>query len=295
MIGTRLAGYLKTRGYRVVILSRRKKPVQPGADGPEYALWDPKAGTVEPGLIEQADHIINLAGVNLMDHKWTKSFKKEILESRTAATSIIAGALQSIPNHVKSVINGSAIGWYGEDKKKGYSFTEEDPADSGFLGSVCREWEGSLPDQIGNTRICKIRTGIVLSSRGGFIGQLSLPVKYGIAPVMSNGRQILSWIHIDDLCGIILFLMENNLRGVYNAVAPHPESNKEITLEYARAVRGKFFIPVHVPSPALKLALGERAIEVLKSTRVSCEKIMQAGYRFRFPDPAAAIRDVAAR
>ena len=143
------------------------------------------------------------------------------MDSRTASTQLLAEVLQKTPNRVRTVINGSAIGWYGEDRDNHYAFRETDPADNGFLGATCKAWEDSIPDHIGDIRVCRLRTGIVLGREGGFLRELELPVKLDVAPIISKGRQVISWIHIQDLCGIILFLMQNKLSGNFNAVAPH--------------------------------------------------------------------------
>lgn len=292
MIGTHLAEALIAKGYRVIILSRKKNIRSNQPERKEYAFWDVKNGMIDRSCIEQADYIVNLAGAHVMDRRWTRSYKKEILESRTGASKLIADSLLKIPNRVKSVINMSAIGWYGEDRMPGYRFTESDPADPGFLGSTCKAWEESIPDQIGSTKVCRMRTGIVIAPDGGFIEELKLPVSMGIAPIISKGRQMISWIHIRDLCRMFIYAMENGLEGNYNAVAPEPVSNKEITLSYARHAKGKFVIPIHVPGILLKLALGERAIEILKSTFVSCRKISEAGFQFEFSHHDAAMREI---
>jgi uncharacterized protein (TIGR01777 family) len=247
---------------------------------------------IDRRIISEADHIVNLAGAFVMAQRWTPEYKKKILESRTVSTRLIAEVVQKTPNRVKTIINGSAIGWYGEDRDTHYSFVETDPSDEGYLGATCKAWEDSIPDRIGDTQVCRLRTGIVLGREGGFLRELELPVKLGIAPIISKGRQVISWIHIQDLCGIIIFLMQKGLGGNYNAVAPYPSTNKEITLCYARKTKGKFVIPMHVPAIILKLMLGERAIEILKSTRVSCKKIMEAGFQFRFPTLEEAMKDI---
>jgi hypothetical protein len=291
MIGGRLSRDLIASGYRVIILTRNAGLA--GARGSvEYSYWNPEKALIDRRIISEADHIVNLAGAFVMAQRWTPEYKKKILESRTVSTRLLAEVIQKTPNRVRTVINGSAIGWYCEDRNTHYSFVETDPADEGYLGATCKAWEESIPDRIGDTQVCRLRTGIVLGREGGFLRELELPVKLGIAPIISKGKQVISWIHIQDLCGIIIFLMQKGLGGNYNAVAPHPSTNKEITLCYARKKKGKFIIPIHVPAILLTLMLGERAIEILKSTRVSCEKIMKAGFQFTFPTLEEAMKDI---
>jgi len=291
MIGSVLQNELVNKGYKVTILTRNPEK-QPKKNNIQYAQWNLEKESIDQDAIKSADFIVNLTGANVMGHKWTESYKKEIIESRTKSTLLLAKSLTSIPNNVKAIINSSAIGYYGEDKVQGYSFVENDSPDKGFLGETCRIWEESLPDQINETRVCRLRTGIVLGKEGGFIEQLKLPVKFGIAPIISKGKQVISWIHVKDLCRMIIFAMENNIKGNFNAVAPTPATNKEITIAYAQKIRNKFFVPLHVPSFVLKLMMGQRAIEILKSTRVSCNKIINAGFTFLYPSLESGLDEI---
>jgi hypothetical protein len=204
--------------------------------------------------------------------------------------------LKEIPNKVKTVISASAIGWYGADtavsRKQG--FTEEAPADTQFLGETCRLWEESIrPVEQMGIRLVKLRTGIVLGNEGGALAEFKKPLKAGIAAILGDGRQMVSWIQADDLCRMYLHALENEeIRGAYNAVAPHPVSNKQLTVTLAKQMRGNFYIPVHVPSFVLKIALGEMSIEVLKSATVSSRKIEATGFSFRYPTIEMALQQL---
>ena len=167
------------------------------------------------------------------------------------------------------------------------------PADD-FLGQTCLLWEQSIePAEELGIRVCKLRTGIVLSNDGGALAEFKNPIKFGVAGILSSGKQIVSWIHIEDLCRMYIFAMENNnISGSYNAIAPRPVTNKLLTLQLAKAMKGTFFIPMHVPVFVLKLMLGESSIEVLKSTTVSCEKIKNAGFTFLYPSMEAALNNL---
>jgi len=204
---------------------------------------------------------------------------------------LIVESLKSIPNKVKTVISATAIGWYGPDKNDGKEFKEDAPASNDFLGETCKQWEAAIePASFLGKRLVKLRIGIVLSNEGGAYVEFKKPLKFGLATILGSGKQIVSWIHIDDIVRSILFAMENEkMEGVYNAVAPQPASNKEVLLEIVKKERGKFFIPVHVPSFALKIVLGEMSVEVLKSASVSSEKLQQAGFIFQYPDLSSAI------
>jgi uncharacterized protein len=155
----------------------------------------------------------------------------------------------------------------------------------GFLGETCKSWEESIdPVKKLGKRLVRLRTGIVLSNRGGALPEFKKPLNFGVATILGNGKQVMSWIHIEDLCRMYCFAIENTeLSGAVNAVSPHPIQSKALVIELAKKLRGKFYIPVYVPAFVLKLVLGELSIEVLKSTTVSNQKIRQAGFNYIFP------------
>jgi uncharacterized protein (TIGR01777 family) len=287
LIGKALTRLLLEQGFRVIVLSR--KAHQENTNGVRYATWNIKQQAIDIDALQEADYIVHLAGANVGDKRWTRKRKKEIEESRTQSSALLANALRENYNSVKAVVSASAIGWYGEDKGK--AFVETDPAAAGFLGATCLKWEQSIePVTALGKRLVKIRTGIVLSNEGGALAEFLKPIKFGIAAILGTGKQVISWIHIDDLCRIYLEAIQNEqLNGVYNAVATQPVTNKTLTLALAKAKRGKFFIPVHIPSFVLKLVLGEMSIEILKSATVSNEKIRRAGFKFIYPTLEAAI------
>ena len=197
-----------------------------------------------------------------------------------------------MPNNVKAVISASAIGWYGPDRvvPNPHPFTEESSAANDFLGETCKQWEESLaPLNEMGIRLVTMRTGIVLSKKGGALKEFVRPLKFGVAAILGNGKQMISWIHMDDMVNLYIIAIENEkLEGAYNAVAPYPVSNKELTIALAKA-RKKFYIPVHVPSFLLKIILGEMSVEVLKSATVSAAKIRSEGFVFQFPTINAAV------
>lgn len=297
MIGKRLTGLLVDKGYKVIILSRHAHPLhteqQNMTERVTYAKWDMLDQTIDKNAIAQADHIIHLAGAGVADQRWSKQRKQEITDSRTQSSALIVKALAEIPNKIKTVISMSAIGWYGPDteKTKHAGFTEDAPADTAFLGETCRAWEASIEPvtQLGK-RLVKLRTGIVLSNEGGAFVEFMKPIRSGIAAILGNGKQIVSWIHIDDLCRMFIHALENEtVNGVYNAVAPHPVTNRSLIIALAKRLRGKFFVPTHIPAFVLKMILGEMSIEVLKSAKISCRKIQLTGFNFLYTTFESAI------
>ncbi|MBS1510242.1 MAG: TIGR01777 family oxidoreductase [Bacteroidetes bacterium] len=279
LTGTAMSRHLLARGYRVIVLSRNR-PAQP-LPGVEYAKWDIRKQQIDITALQQADHIIHLAGAGVMEHSWNEAYKKEIISSRADSAKLIMDTLQKTPNKVQSVISASAIGWYKATDTLHY---EDEPADDSFLGTTCRLWEESVaPAEAMHKRLVKLRIGIVLSAEGGALLEFIKPLKLGVAAILGNGQQTVSWIHIDDLCRMFIHAIENEtIRGVYNAAAPNPVTNKTLNITLAKKMKRRFYIPLHVPSFILKIILGERSIEILKSTAMSCEKIIQSGFSFNY-------------
>ena len=231
--------------------------------------------------------------------KKTAAWKKEIVESRTLSSKLIVNTLQQHPHSIKAVISASAIGWYGPDPflptgKESEGFNEEAKPDGHFLGETCRLWEESIePVTAMGIRLVRFRTGIVLSNEGGAFPEFKKTLRNGIAAVLGNGKQVISWIHLEDLCRLYLYAIENEIPGgPYNVVAPAPVTNKTFILKLAGAMRGRFFIPLNVPVFLLKLILGKRSIEVLKSATVSAGRIKETGFVFLYPSIDAALKEL---
>ena len=290
LIGKALSKMLISKGYRVIILSRSLKPSRQNLS---FAVWDIQHQTIDLEAIRKSDHIIHLAGAGVADKRWSAKRKREIVDSRVKSGELLVNVLKSQPHQVKTLVSASAIGWYGPDPSlpNVHPFVESDPPATDFLGNTCRVWEQSIDPviQLG-IRLVKLRTGIVMSNEGGAFMEFKRPAKFGIATILGSGKQMISWIHIDDLCRMYIAAIENDkLQGAYNAVAPHPVSNKEMLLKTTAMIRGKAFIPIHVPAFALRIAIGEMSIEVLKSATVSGKKISQTGFAFLFPSCESAI------
>jgi len=291
MIGKALTEALIERGYNVIILTRHITDEQKTInDKLSYAAWDVKNQVLDKEAFAKANYIIHLAGANFADKRWSEKVKNEIVSSRVDSAKLIIESLKTTPNKVDVVISASGISWYGHDKAAAKSFQENDPPAHDFMAQTCQQWEAAIePASFLGKRLIKFRIGPVLSADGGAYVEFKNPVKFGLAGIIGNGKQIISWIHIDDLVRAILFSMENErMEGVYNAVSPVPISNKRLILEIAKHTR-KPFIPIHAPAFVLKIVFGEMINEILKSTTVSSAKLQQAGFIFQYPDIESAI------
>jgi len=300
MIGSSLSALLLQKGYEVIILTRNTaEQKKPAVTGLSFASWNVDAQSIDTGALKKADYIVHLAGAGVADKRWTAKRKKEIVDSRTKSSALLVKALRENSNTVKAVISASAIGWYGADPviPNPNPFSETAASDDGFLGDTCRQWEESIePVRQLDKRLVKLRTGIVLSKTGGALNEFIKPLRFGIAAILGGGKQIISWIHLDDLCRIYLQAIEDeSMKGVYNAVAPKPVSNKKLTIDLATAIKNKFYIPIYVPSLVLKIVLGEMSIEVLKSATVSANKIRTAKFNFIYPSIEAALNQLIAK
>lgn len=291
LVGKALGQALQQKGYRVIILTRDTSKRTP-VSGLTYAHWDTDRQTIEENSIKEADYIIHLAGAGVAEKRWTNKRKREIVSSRVQSSQLIVKSLREVPNKVKAVVSASAIGWYGADPvvPNPFPFSEEAKPATDFLGDTCKQWEESIePVKSLQKRLVKLRTGIVLSKDGGAIKEFIKPMKWGVAAVLGNGKQIISWIHIEDLVRMFIATIENeNMEGVYNAVAPEPVSNRELVVQLAKS-RKKIFIPVRIPSVLLKIGLGEMSTEILKSATVSSNKIVKTGFSFRHPVIGSAL------
>jgi uncharacterized protein (TIGR01777 family) len=295
LIGTALSKLLLSLGYQVIILTRNPKKPKNSTPGISYAAWNVKEQNVNEEAFKKANYIVHLAGAGVADKPWTEKRKREIVESRTKSSELLIKALTGIPNNIIAVVSASAIGWYQQNKS--YQSVETDPPATDFLGETCVAWENAIKPVEGlDKRLVILRTGIVLSNEGGAFPAFKRPIQYGIAGILGNGKQMISWIHIEDLCRLYLEVMTNtNWSGVYNAVSPGPVNNRNFTMTLAKKMKGSFFIPIPVPNFILRMMLGDRSEEVLKNSNISANKIKQQGFQFIYPTIDTALTDLTGR
>jgi len=290
LIGTALVAALRADGHQVISLVRRTPA------GRDEIAWDPLAptGGLAPGALDGLDAAVHLAGANVAGRRWTAAYKDEIRASRVRGTRALAGALATASAPPSVLLSGSAIGWYGDTG--GREVDETSPAGSGFLPDVVREWEAAArPAEEAGIRVVTMRSGVVISRRGGVLARMLPPFRLGLGARLGSGTQVMSWITLADYAAIVSFLLAHpEIAGPVNLTTPHPVTNAEFTSALAEAVHrpGLLFLP----EPALKLALGGVSSDILASARVMPRRLTAAGYRFRFPDlPAALAAELAAQ
>ncbi len=274
LIGGELTKQLEEIGYQVAWLSRSPDKYQQ-----KSFSWDLEKMTMDEEALEWADAVIHLAGEGVADKRWTATRKKKIMESRTLSTELICKGISKSKNKAKVFLCASGINYYGSDAGDTWLDERTAPGDD-FLANVVIAWEGEAK-KIGElgVRTVMFRTGIVLDKSGGALKELLKPP---VAAPLDDGEQWMSWIQIEDLAGMYIFGIENeNINGVYNAVAPNPERNRDLT-KLAAKKSGKIYVGLGVPGFALRLALGALAEIVLGGLRVSSNKIEKAGFKFKY-------------
>ena len=243
-------------------------------------LWNPSKNEIDTDCIKDVDAIINLVGATI-SKRWTDTYKKEIILSRTQSTQLLFNTLQNNSHHIKQIISASAIGIY-PDSLTNYYTEDETSISHSFLGQVVEKWEHAVDafKEIG-VEVSKIRIGLVLSQKGGALPEMVKPFKFGLGAALGSGKQWQSWIHIKDLARLFIHVLEEELTGTYNAVAPNPETNQTLSKLIAKTLNRPFFLP-NVPKGILKMILGEMHILLFESQRVSSKKIEATGFNFKY-------------
>ena len=283
-LGTRLTGRLRAEGHEIVRLVRRP------ARGPDEVRWDPPAGQLDPAALAGVDAVVNLAGANIGDRRWTATSRRCCAPAGSTPPRPSPG--RSPPGRPERgprvLLNGSAIGWYGDTGDR--PVEEDAPAGDGFMADICRVWEAATaPAEQAGVRVVRLRTGLPLDRSGGFLKPQLLPYRLGIAGKFGNGRQWIPWISMADWLSAVGFLLaRDDIAGPVNVVGPAPVTNAEFTRVLGRHLRRPTVMPV--PGFALRILLGEMSIEVLHSARVLPGVLRNAGFRYEHPDLASAIR-----
>jgi uncharacterized protein (TIGR01777 family) len=287
-IGSVLVDELRAGGHTVRRLVRTERQRRPG-DG----LWHPASGRLDPHVLEGVDAVVHLAGEPIAQ-RWTRAAKQRIRESRVRGTDLLARTIASMARPPRALISGSAMGIYGDRGDE--ELDETSVVGRGFLAEVAAQWEAATePAARAGVRVATMRTGLVLSPRGGALAKLLLPFRLGLGGRVGSGRQWVSWIALDDAVGGILHALgEETLSGPVNLAAPAPATNAELTETLARVLRRPAIVPV--PAFAMRLAFGEMGdATLLASQRMRPRRLLESGFRFRYPTLESALRHELAR
>jgi uncharacterized protein (TIGR01777 family) len=283
LIGRAVTAALRGDGHQVIRLVRRA-PV-----GQDEIAWDPGApgAALDPRSLDGVAAVVHLAGAGIGDRPWTGRYKAQIRNSRVQGTTALVSALTAMAAPPGVMLSASAFGWYGDTG--GREVTETAPAGRGFLAGVVRDWEAAAAEAArAGTRVVMLRSGLVLSRDGGLLGRLLPLFRLGLGARLGSGAQVMNWVALTDWVAVARFLLNHgDVAGPVNVTAPHPVTNAEFTSALAAAVHRPALLAV--PVPALRLAVGGDVGDLLASARVMPERLLAAGYRFAYPDIAAAL------
>jgi uncharacterized protein (TIGR01777 family) len=289
LVGSNLADKCIEKGIEVNYLTTSKEKIE---KKPNYKgfYWDPTTKDIDDKCLNEVDVIIHLAGANIAK-RWTSSYKEEIIDSRVETAKLLFNSLKSSKRTISQFISASAIGIYPSSLQKLYT-EDESNTDESFLGEVVEKWEAAadiFKDL--NIKVTKVRTGLVLAKNGGALQKMKEPADFNLGAAFGSGKQWQSWIHIEDLSNLYMHILENNLEGVYNGVAPNPVTNTELMDGIAKQLDKNVWLP-NVPAIALKVALGDMSTVVLSSQLVSSDKIENTGFTFKYKNLTKALEDL---
>jgi uncharacterized protein (TIGR01777 family) len=286
LVGTALVDALEAEGQVVRRVVRR-----PTRGDTHEIPWDPAGGTIDAAQLSGVDAVVHLAGEGLVAHRWTGSVKDKIRDSRVQGTRLLCETLASLSVKPAVLVSASAVGYYGDRGEE--PVDESSPPGRGFLADVCQQWEAAThPARDADIRVVNLRIGVVLSAKGGALGQMLTPFRLGLGGVIGSGRQHISWIALDDLVRVLQFTLHAAaLAGPVNAVAPHPTTNREFTKTLGRVLRRPTVMAM--PAVAARLAFGEMADEMLlRGARVEPHALTSADFEFEHPQLEPALRHV---
>ncbi|RST13535.1 TIGR01777 family protein [Streptomyces sp. WAC05374] len=281
LIGTALVRSLRADGHEVIRLVRRP------ARSADEVEWDPRRQYVDAAGLAGCDAVVHLAGAGVGERRWNEAYKKEIRDSRVLGTAAVAEAVASLDVPPKVLLCGTALGYYGDTGTR--AVDETAPAGDGFLPSVCVEWEeAAAAAEEAGIRVAYARTGLVVAREGGAWGRLFPLFRAGLGGRLGTGEQYWSFISLHDEVAALRHILDTeSLAGPVNLTAPDPVTNREVTAAMGRVLRRPAFL--HVPAPALRIALGDFASDVLGSQRVVPSRLLDSGFRFAFPTIDTAI------
>lgn len=289
LVGKEIVKLCHAQNIAVHYLTRSKSKIET-KDNYKGFYWDYKKREIDSTCFEGVDTIIYLAGATV-SKRWTPTYKNEIIESRVETTKFLLESLKDQNHNVQQLIAASAIGIY-PDSITNYYDAETTEVSSSFLGQVVQQWEAAVDAFTAlNIKVAKVRIGLVLSQKGGALAQIVKPVKLGFGAAFGSGKQWQSWIHIQDLSRIFMFVMQHRLEGIYNGVAPNPVTNTELIKSIANALNRPYFLP-NFPKRLMCIFLGEMHSLLFESQRVSSKKMEMSGFEFKYHHLQPALQDL---
>ena len=290
LVGKKLTAHLLNKGYKVHILTTQKA-LSSTETNIQYFYWNPQNNTIDLSCFEGAEAVVNLAGSPIAQ-RWTKSAKASILNSRVQALNVLADAIKENNFPIKHLISASAIGIYPDSKTNYYQEDDVVSENCSFLRTVVQKWEAAANQfESLNIKSTILRIGIVLDNNGGALPKIMTPIQNYFGAVLASGEQWQSWIHSDDLVAMFIYVLESKRYGVFNAVAPNPVRQSELTKTIGHVINKPIFLP-NIPEFMLKLMLGGMSAVVLESQRVCSKKIQSIGFNFDFHELSAALKDL---
>ena len=289
LIGTKLYKFLKEKHFNVLVLTRRESL---SIENKDFVLWDPEKNILDTNKIENIDCVINLAGESIDGSRWTNKYKKRIMDSRVISTRFLFTKLKSLKNKPKVLVSASAVGCYHEDTLNEQDETSD--LNHNFLGDVVKKWEFESRkfEDIG-IKTSILRIGVVLSKEGGMLRKLYPLFLLGLGVPIGSGKQILSWVHIDDMVAIIFKCINENLSGIFNIVAPEKINNIDFTKLLSKRI-SFIRLPSFIKAPKflVRIIFGEQSTLVLNGLNISSKKIEKTGYVFKFPTMDGALKNI---
>jgi uncharacterized protein (TIGR01777 family) len=282
LVGAALGRSLRSDGHTVVPL------VRGASRDPRAARWDPAAGTIEAGALTGVEAVVHLAGAGIGDRRWSAARKREILESRTRGTRLVARTIVALDPPPTVLVSASAVGYYGDRGDE--VLTEASPPGDDFVAEVVQAWEASTEPAVdAGMRTIWLRTAPVLAREGGLLPRMALPFRLFVGGRLGSGRQWMSWITLEDTVRAIRLVLDGDLAGPVNVTSPHPVTNAEMSRAIGRVLHRPSAIPV--PAPVLRLVLGREMADtvVLTSQRVHPGVLTGVGFAYSHPDIATAL------
>ncbi|GAB1858477.1 TIGR01777 family oxidoreductase [Flavobacteriaceae bacterium MHTCC 0001] len=260
------------------------------ADNYKGFYWNISTKDIDIECFDNVDAIIHLAGASI-SKRWTKGYKKEVVHSRVESTQLLINSLKAKSHKIQHIISASAIGIY-PDSLTNYYEEDNTQVSHSFLGKVVEAWEYAVDGfKALNITVSKVRIGLVLSEKGGALKEIVKPIRYGVGAAFGSGEQWQSWVHIEDLARVFLYVLEHHLEGIYNAVAPNAVTNNDLTKTVAKVLHKPLFLP-NIPKFVMKLVLGEMHTILFESQRVSSKRIENNGFEFKFHHLEPALEDL---